>query len=231
MRLGARGARLWEDVRLLPSAPRLAPKCHMTEQLISEETQPAVAPVRSRLRIVLTAIGILALAFGVVWMQSSKYEPLTVGKVAPGFELPDLEEHSVRLSDFRGKVVFLNFWATWCKPCREEMPSMQVLYKNFERDGFVVLAISIDRVTTKKDIPPFVKSLNLTFPVLVDSWGQTDKRYKLMGVPETYIIDQQGVLREKVIGPRDWTVLDNLQVITGLLKNSSKSARAGAAAG
>ena len=84
----------------------------------------------------------------------------------------------------------------------------------------MVLAISIDRVTTKKDIPPFIKSLNLTFPVLVDSWGQTDKRYKLMGVPETYIIDQQGILREKIIGPRDWTVLDNLQTITGLLKKN-----------
>jgi peroxiredoxin len=97
---------------------------------------------------------------------------------------------------------------------------MEVLYRNFERDGLVVLAISIDRVTTKKDIPPFIKSLNLTFPVLVDSWGQTDKRYKLMGVPETYIIDQQGILREKIIGPRDWTVLDNLQTITGLLKKN-----------
>jgi peroxiredoxin len=81
-----------------------------------------------------------------------------------------------------------------------------------------VLAVSIDRVTTKKDIPPFVKSLSLTFPILVDSWGQTDKRYKLMGVPETYIIDQQGVLREKIIGPRDWTLMDNLKILTSLLK-------------
>ncbi|HEV8539954.1 MAG TPA: TlpA disulfide reductase family protein [Nitrospiraceae bacterium] len=169
-------------------------------------------------------MAIFALSFVVVWLQSSKYEPLTVGKVAPDFELPDLGDKSVRLSDYRGKVVFLNFWATWCKPCREEMPSMEVLYKNFENDGLVVLAVSIDRVTTKKDIPPFVKSLSLSFPVLVDSWGQTDKRYKLMGVPETYIIDQQGVLREKIIGPRDWTRLDNLQVISGLLKSSPKSA-------
>jgi peroxiredoxin len=68
--------------------------------------------------------------------------------------------------------------------------------------------------------------MSLTFPVLVDSWGQTDKRYKLMGVPETYIIDQQGILREKVIGPRDWTILDNLKVITGLLKTEPKSAQA-----
>ena len=203
----------------------------MAEQAITEHTQEAQPRAQSRGLIALASVAILALAFGLVWMQSSKYEPLTLGRIAPDFELPDLADKDVRLSDFRGKVVFLNFWATWCKPCREEMPSMEVLYKNFERDGLVVLAISIDRVTTKKDIPPFVKSLNLTFPILIDSWGQTDKRYKLMGVPESYIIDQQGVLREKVIGPKDWTILDNLQTITGLLKSGIKSARAAPPAG
>jgi cytochrome c biogenesis protein CcmG, thiol:disulfide interchange protein DsbE len=193
----------------------------MAEQILAKPDENA-APARSKLTITLVSIVILAVTFGIVWLQSAKYEPLTVGKEAPDFVLPNLNDKSVRLSDYRGKVVFLNFWATWCKPCREEMPSMEVLYKNFDRDGLVVLAVSIDRVTTKKDIPPFVSSMNLTFPVLVDSWGQTDKRYKLMGVPETYIIDQQGILREKIIGPRDWTVLDNLHTITGLLKGSSK---------
>ena len=203
----------------------------MTEESLTNQTATQAQPrTASRLLIGVAAMAILALAFGVVWMQSAKYEPLTVGKVAPDFELPGLDEKPVRLSDYRGKVVFLNFWATWCKPCREEMPSMEVLYKNFEKDGLVILAVSIDRVTTKKDIPPFVKGMNLTFPVLVDSWGQTDKRYKLMGVPETYIIDQDGVLREKVIGPRDWTVLDNLKVLTGLLKAGAKTASAGSPA-
>jgi cytochrome c biogenesis protein CcmG/thiol:disulfide interchange protein DsbE len=189
---------------------------------VATDSVSAMQPPRSKLTITVVSIVILAVTFGIVWLQSAKYEPLTVGKEAPDFALPNLEDKNVRLSDYRGKVVFLNFWATWCKPCREEMPSMDVLYKNFEREGFVVLAVSIDRVTTKKDIPPFISSMNLTFPVLVDSWGQTDKRYKLMGVPETYIIDQHGILREKIIGPRDWTVLDNLQTITGLLKDSSK---------
>lgn len=198
----------------------------MTEQTIAEPSQEGAATARPRLVITLAAVAILAAAFGLVWLQSSKYEPLTVGKIAPDFALPDLNDKAVRLTDFRGKVIFLNFWATWCKPCREEMPSMEILYKNFERDGLVVLAVSIDRVTTKKDIPPFVKNLSLTFPVLIDSWGQTDKRYKLMGVPETYIIDQQGILRQKVIGPRDWTRLDNLQVLTPLLKGGSGTVRA-----
>ena len=89
--------------------------------------------------VVLVAASILFLMFAVVWLQSAKYEPLTVGKSAPDFQLPDLNEKEIRLSDYRGKVVFLNFWATWCKPCREEMPSMQVLYKNFEKYVLVIL--------------------------------------------------------------------------------------------
>jgi peroxiredoxin len=197
----------------------------MAEQIITEHPTPRAAPARSKLTVIASALGILLVAFGVVWTQSAKYEPLKVGMTAPDFELPDLDGKTMRLSDFRGKVVFLNFWATWCKPCKEEMPSMEVLYKHFAGKDFVIVAVSIDRVTTKKDIPPFVKGLNLTFPIFVDSWGHTDKRYKLMGVPETYIIDQQGILREKVIGPRDWTQLDNLRVINELLKTGPGSAQ------
>lgn len=181
----------------------------------------------SRLLITLAGVVILAAVFVIVWLQSAKYEPLVVGKPAPDFALSDLNDKPYRLSDFRGKVVFLNFWATWCKPCREEMPSMEVLYKNFEKDGLVVLAVSIDRVTTTKDIPPFVKGMNLTFPVLIDSWGQTDKPYKRMGVPETFVIDQQGIIREIVIGPRDWTRLDSLPVVTKLLNVTPKTVDAG----
>lgn len=182
----------------------------------------------NRLFVTLIAIAVLVAVFGIVWMQSSKYEPPKVGKVAPDFALVDLNDKEVRLSDLRGKVVFLNFWATWCKPCKEEMPSMEVLHRNFEKDGLVVLAVSIDRVTTTKDIPPFIKSMNLSFPVLVDSWGKTDMPYKRMGVPETFIIDQQGVIREIVIGPRDWTRLDSLGVLTGLLKVTPKTIRSSA---
>jgi peroxiredoxin len=178
----------------------------------------------SRLLILTVGTTILIAVFTLVWLQSAKYEPLAVGKPAPDFSLAGLNEKHYRLSDFRGKVVFLNFWATWCKPCREEMPSMEILNKNFEKDGLVILAVSIDRVTTTRDIPPFVKGMNLTFPVLVDSWGQTDKPYKRMGVPETFIIDQQGIIQEIVIGPRDWTRIDSLQVLTKLLNVTPKTA-------
>jgi len=190
----------------------------------------SVTPPSAKLsRVFILAAGALVLAatFVIVWLQSAKYEPLVVGKVAPDFALTDLNEKPYRLSDFRGKVVFLNFWATWCAPCREEMPSMEVLNKNFEKDGLIILAVSIDRVTTAKDIPPFAKGLNLTFPVLLDSWGKTDKPYKRMGVPETFIIDQQGIIREIVIGPKDWTRVDNLKTLTTLLNVAPKTAQGG----
>lgn len=102
---------------------------------------------------------------------------------------------------------------------------MQTLWDNLKKEEFVMLAISMDRVTTKKDIPPFVENMKLTFPILTDSWGQTDNRYKLMGVPETYIIDQNGVLREKVIGPRDWTRPESMEIIVQLLQKQPKSVR------
>jgi peroxiredoxin len=189
--------------------------------------EPAGAPVlRRRLVVIVGVLAIIALAFGMVWLQSAKYEPLTVGMAAPDFTLPDMAGKNQQLSDYRGKVIFLNFWATWCKPCKEEMPSMQVLWDNLKKEDFVMLAISMDRVTTTKEISPFVENLKLTFPILTDSWGQTDKRYKLMGVPETYIIDQNGVLREKVIGPRDWTRTESIETIVQLLQKQRKSVRA-----
>lgn len=197
----------------------------MTEESITNPTSGVKLSGARRLMVTLAAVAILTLAFGVVWMQSSKYEPLVVGMNAPDFNLPDLQGKSQRLSDYRGKVVFLNFWATWCKPCKEEMPSMQALWDNLKQEDFVMLAISMDRVTTKKDIPPFVESMKLAFPILTDSWGQTDNRYKLMGVPETYIIDQNGVLREKVIGPRDWSRAESITTIVQLLQKQRKSVR------
>jgi peroxiredoxin len=194
-----------------------------TTRAASVRSRPAV---RRRLIVILGGLAILVFAFGMVWLQSSKYEPLVVGMTAPNFSLPDLRGKTQRLTDYRGKVVFLNFWATWCKPCKEEMPSMQVLWDNLKNQDFMMLAVSMDRVTTTKDIPSFVETLKLSFPILTDSWGQTDKRYKLMGVPETYIIDQNGVLREKVIGPRDWTRRESIETIVQMLQKQPKSVKA-----
>src|SRR2546428_13284315 len=99
---------------------------------------------RRRVIVSLGGLAILALAFGVVWLQSAKYEPLVVGMTAPDFRLPDLQGKTQRLSDYRGKVVFLNFWATWCKPCKEQMDSMQRLWRDHRPQGFTILAVPTD---------------------------------------------------------------------------------------
>ncbi len=173
----------------------------------------------NRLGAIIIGIVILAGIIGFVWLKSNKYAPVITGSYAPDFTLKDMKGSDHTLSSYRGKAVFVNFWATWCKPCREEMPSMEVLYKYLKERNvpFEMLAISMDRVTTQKEVDSFVKNLGITFPVLLDPWGNTDGKYKLTGVPETYIVDQEGRVVEKVIGPRDWTTVGAVEKLFGLL--------------
>ncbi len=185
---------------------------------VSDASTPPVATA-SRLPVIIGLLVICSVAFGLVFMQGAKYEPVLIGKPAPDFVLRDLNGETRSLSDYQGQVVFLNFWATWCKPCKEEMPSMERLHQALEKefsDGFVMLAVSIDK--SADDIPAFMAKHKLTFPVLHDRWGKVDRIYKIMGVPETYIIDQTGVLVEKVIGPRDWDAAQNIQGMLDLLR-------------
>ena len=125
-----------------------------------------------------------------------------VGKTAPDFTLVDSNGKSWTLSDLRGQVVFINFWATWCPPCREEMPSMQQLYATQPKDKFKMLAI------LNKDEPAladtFAAKLGLTMPILYDLENTAGKDYGLTGLPETYIVDKKGILRKKYIGPAQW---------------------------
>lgn len=126
----------------------------------------------------------------------------TIGQPAPDFSLTDTKGKVWTLSDLRGKVVFVNFWATWCPPCREEMPSMQALYSSMPNEKFEMLAI------LNNDDPLLAETLVAriggTFPVLNDPDSSIATAYGLTGVPETFIIDTNGILREKFIGPRPW---------------------------
>jgi len=126
----------------------------------------------------------------------------SVGAPAPEFILQDLNGRSWNLSEMKGQVVFVNFWATWCPPCREEMPSMQRLADSLPKDAFKMLAI-LNR-DTPANAELFVKKLGMTIPVLNDMGNNIGPLYGLTGLPETYIIDKQGVLREKFIGPAQW---------------------------
>ncbi|MBF0169807.1 MAG: TlpA family protein disulfide reductase [Nitrospinae bacterium] len=124
------------------------------------------------------------------------------GQTAPDFSLPTLDGGTMTLADYRGKVVLLNFWATWCPPCKEEMPSMQKLYEHFKGRDFVMLTVSIDDKTG--DVAPFMKELGLTFPVAFDPGAKVGADYGLTGVPETFLIDKRGTVMHHLIGPGDW---------------------------
>ena len=126
----------------------------------------------------------------------------TVGKPAPHFSLTDTQGRIWSLSDLRGQVVFVNFWATWCPPCREEMPSMETLNKMMAGKSFKMLTILSNDDPDMAD--RFVKTVGGTFPVLLDPDSAIGTAYGLTGVPETYIVDKQGILREKFLGPRPW---------------------------
>jgi len=169
---------------------------------------------------VVVVVVVLVIAL-VLFGKKGAYEPILAGKVAPEFELPDLAGEMVPLSRYKGKVVFLNFWATWCEPCEEEMPSMQYLYQELKGENFEMVAVSID---SKKPavIQEFVKKYSLTFPVLHDRKNKVKEKYKTTGVPETFIIDQNGVVAEKVWGPRDWSGPYATKVIRDLLASPPK---------
>jgi peroxiredoxin len=131
------------------------------------------------------------------------YSPLKTGRSAPDFTFPGVDGKMVGLSDYRGKVVLVNIWATWCPPCVDEMPSMERLYKELKGENFEILAVSLDAFGTKA-VAPFMKKYNLSFPALMDPNGSIQTLYQTTGIPESFIVDQEGILIKKIIGARDW---------------------------
>ena len=126
-----------------------------------------------------------------------------VGFLAPSFTLPDIDGKMVKLEDLRGKVILLNFWATWCGPCTLEMPSMEELYREFNDQGFEILALSSDfqgsRVTK-----PFKEQYELTFPILHDLEQDVNATYRIRSIPASLLIGKDGVITYRVPGARDW---------------------------
>jgi peroxiredoxin len=125
-----------------------------------------------------------------------------VGQPAPDFTLDDLHRQTRSLSDYRGSVILLNFWATWCPPCRIELPTLQAVYEKLGDQGLVVLGLNWTQVDTAQQIEPYIQSLGVTFPVLLDPDGLVaDSIYPLQGLPTSVIIDRTGVVRQISVGP------------------------------
>ena len=122
------------------------------------------------------------------------------GFLAPDFTVETLEGESVQLSDFRGKVVLVNLWATWCPPCQAEMPAMQRMYVEYKEQGFTILAVNMTYQDSPSAIAPFAKDNNLTFPILLDKSGSVAKGYQLRSLPSSFFIDRFGIVQEVVIG-------------------------------
>jgi peroxiredoxin len=168
-----------------------------------------------------TALVVLALFAKIIIGEIRSAKPVDVGYVAPNFTLPDLEGREVSLSDYRGKVVFLNIWATWCPPCRDEMPSMQKMYEALKGDRFEILAVSIDAGEARV-VRKFMEELKLTFPALHDRNSQVYKLYRATGVPETFIIDHKGIIAARYIGALDWNRRENRKVVEDLIERAKK---------
>jgi peroxiredoxin len=143
---------------------------------------------------------------------------VAAGKLAANFTLKDLNGAPVSLASLRGKVVFLNIWATWCAPCREEMPSIESLYNTFKANkDFVVLAVSQD--TDGGSVRPFVRQNHLQFTVLLDPRNEVGERYDVSGIPETFIIGRDGRIVAHHVGPYDWANADMREALQELIKS------------
>ena len=142
--------------------------------------------------------------------------PAVEGSLAPDFTLKDLAGHPVQLYALRGSVVLLNFWATWCPPCREEIPSMVRLNQAMQGKAFRMLAVSIDE-GGRDAVAAFFREQKSVLPSLLDTDGAVARRYGATGVPETFVIDTRGVIVKKIIGPMDWNSPEVLAAIEDLI--------------
>lgn len=139
----------------------------------------------------------------------------SVGSIAPDFELESLSRERIHLSQYKGKPVLINFWATWCTPCKLEMPAIEARYDE-NRNGFTVLAINFDE--PKEKVQTFVQDLGLTFMVLLDPGGKIQNLYHVRGYPSTYLVDWDGVIQVEHIGLMTGNQLDGYLAKVGLKK-------------
>ncbi|UII54124.1 TlpA family protein disulfide reductase [Cytobacillus spongiae] len=131
---------------------------------------------------------------------------LEVGLKAPDFELENLQGEKVKLSDFEGKKVMLNFWAEWCPPCKAEMPDMQKFHEEAKED-VVILAVNMDTPANRDKVDAFVKNMEIQFPVLLDDKFKVNKVYQIINIPTSFFLDEKGVIRNKGVGAMTYEMM------------------------
>ena len=178
--------------------------------------------VACRVTTIVTAMGLLLLG-NTAYATEHLFEAVGMAKLpskpATGFTLPTLDGTQVSLQSHRGKVVFLNFWATWCIPCREEMPAMEQLHQTFRSQGLTILAVNLKE--SPEQVKAFMDQYHLSFTVLLDHDGSVFRDYTVMGLPTTYLISREGMLLARGVGGRDWTKAEGKDLIRALLAGGS----------
>jgi peroxiredoxin len=170
-----------------------------------------------------TVVGIVVAVLAIALLTASHYMkdelfPVTIGSTAPDFRAKVLNESRYKtLGDYKGKVVLLNIWATWCPPCLAELPSLERLHEAYGDKGLKLVAVSIDDYVTEDSIRKFAKGLGITFEILHDSTHEIERVYQTTGYPETFVIGPEGTIRKKWIGPDDWSSQGNRALVAQLL--------------
>lgn len=178
---------------------------------------------RQQWGVVAGIVAFLALVLGAATtFLGDELFPVTVGADAPDFEARTLAEPPAvkTLADYRGEVVLLNIWATWCEPCRVEMPSMQALHDSLGRRGLRIVAVSVDEPGMEDAIRTFTREYGLTFEILHDPSKRIRRIYQTTGVPETFVIGRDGKIRKKVIAAADWNSPANHALLARLLERA-----------
>lgn len=153
-------------------------------------------------RVQQRALAFGLLMFGGLLQAAQTLTPLENQPPAPDFELKDVDGKQHRLSDYRGKVVIVNFWATWCPPCREEMPSMQRAWERLKGDGVVMLAVNVGE--DEEQVFTFTADYPVDFPMLLDQDSTVISKWPIKALPTTFVIDQEGRIVYRAVGGREW---------------------------
>jgi peroxiredoxin len=130
------------------------------------------------------------------------------GNKAPDFDLKTIDGETMRLSDLKGNVVFINLWATWCPPCRAEMPEMVRYYNEHSSEKIEILAVNLTDSDSEKEVKQFADDYKINFPILLDTEGKVGDLYKTVSIPTTFIVDKKGIIREKHIGPMSYEMME-----------------------
>ena len=150
-----------------------------------------------------------------------KIQPMKDKKRAPEFSLEGLSGRKAELKNFRGKVIFLTFWATWCGPCKEEMPSIEAVHQHFKGKDFAVLTVSVDQEGASL-VEKFIAKHGYTFYVLMDPKGETLDLYRVDRIPMSFLIDKKGRIVGKAMGPRNWRSSEALSLFNRLIEALEK---------